>query len=159
MADRSDGWPRLGDSIVGALLDHEKLLFRQHEEETIAASKLQLADICNNCHRCSQFAKTYRVLRRDLRETLEKARANLAKPSQQFSDVYGASLLNSTDAIVRHKLALMARHFYFRWGEPIENWAGKEGSALDRAGCSVLLLVAGACLGSVVSILSVLLFE
>jgi hypothetical protein len=157
VVDRSDGWPRLDDRIVAALAEHEQLLIRQHEEELIAASKLQLADICNNCHTRPQFAKTYRVLRRDLRDTLEKARANLAKPSQQFSDAFGAAMINSTDAIVRHKLNLMAQHFLIRWGEPIENWAGKEGSALDRAGCSVLLVIAGSVSGSVFSLLYTLL--
>ncbi len=156
MIDRSDGWPRLDDNIVVALPEHEQVLLRRNEEETIAASKLQLADICNNCNICPQFAKTYRVLRQDLRDSLEKARANLAKPNSQFSDAFGAALINSTDVIVRYKLELMARFFRVRWGEPIENWAGQEGSAVDRAGCSILLLAAASFVGSAVCLLAML---
>lgn len=153
MSEDNDGWPRLPTGLLSSLPEEEQLLIRQHEEETIAASKMQLADICDNCHIKPQFAKTYRVLRRDLRETLERGRARQTEPQPELSDGFGAALLRSTDAIISYKLQLMARHFYLRWGEPVENWAGKEGSAIDRAGCAVVLAV----LGSSVSALCALL--
>ena len=149
----SDGWPRLHNSIVGALPGHEQLLIRQHEEELIAASKLQLADICNNCHIRAHFAETYRVLHRDLGESLQQARAGLANPSQQFSDAFGAAMINSTDSVIRHKLNLMARHFFTRWGQPIDDSDERHGSPLDKAGCCMFLLIAGSALGSVMFIL------
>ena len=147
MTDNSDGWPRLPDDVVSALPEHEQILIRRHEEETIAASKMQLADICANCHIKPQFAKTFRVLRRDLRNTLNDARANLAQPNSGFSDAFGVALIRSTDEIVSHKLDLMGRHFFMRWGELVENWAGEEGSTLDGAGCCVFLAVAASGLG------------
>ena len=143
MVDRSDGWPRLDESVFAAMPEDEQAIIRRHEEEMIAASKLQLADICDNCHIKPQFAKTYRVLRRDRRKMLEKGRARLAQPDPELSDAFGGAMIRSTDAIVSYKLRLMASHFYARWGEPIEDWAGKEGSAIDKAGCCVFFLVAG----------------
>ena len=141
MTEDHDGWPRLTPKLLSALPEHEQLLIRQHEEETIAGSKMQLAVICDNCHFKLQFTKTYRVLRRDLRHTLQKLRATLNQAPPELSDGYVVALLRSTDAIVSYKLQLMARHFYLRWGEPLENWAGKEGSALDKSGCLVVLAV------------------
>jgi hypothetical protein len=154
MTEDHDGWPRLTAELLSALPEHEQLLIRQHEEETIAVSKMQLADICENCHSKPQFAKTYRVLRRDLRDILQKVRARLSQPHPELSDGYAVALLRSTDAIISYKLELMAQHFYLTWGEPIENWAGREGSVIDRAGCVVVLTV----IGSGVSALSALLF-
>jgi len=141
--------------MLSALPEREQLLIRQHEEETIAVSKMQLADICDNCDIKPQFAKTYRALRRDLRDVLQKGRATLSQPHLEQSDGYGAALLRSTDAIISYKLELIAQHFSLRWGEPIENWAGKEGSAIDRAGCVVVF----AAIGSGVSALFALLFS
>ena len=137
----ADGWPRLPDDLLAALPEHERALVRQHEEATIAGSRMQLDDICSNCHVRPQFAKTYRALRRDLRESLQKARAQAAQPHLMFSDAYLGAIIRSTDAIVSHKLDLMAQHVFLRWGEPIETWAGEEGSTLDRAGCSLLFLL------------------
>ena len=148
-APKTDGWPRLSDDLVAALPEHEQALIRQHEEETIAGSKMQLADICENCHIKPQFAKTYRVLRRDLRQTQQQARARMARPHPTFLDAFGGALIRSTDAIVSYKLQLMANHFLLRWGEPIENWAGEEGSAIDRTGCCVFLLVAGSAISGI----------
>ena len=71
MTEHGDGWPRLTPELVASLPEHEQLLIREHEEETIAVSKAQLAEICSDCHIRPQFAKTYRVLRRDLRDMLE----------------------------------------------------------------------------------------
>jgi len=157
MVQNTDGWPRLDDEIVAAMPRHEQQIIRQHEAETIAASKLQLADICTNCHDRAQFGKTYRVLQRDLQETLRKVRINLGKLGQQHSDVFNAALLNSTDTIVSYKLNLMAQHFSTRWGEPIEKWAGKKNSGTGSSGCSVVLIVAGAFLTSAACGLFVLL--
>lgn len=143
-------WPRLADHLVAAMPANEQMLIRQHEEETIAASKMQLADVCNNCHVKPQFAKTYRVLRRDLRQMLDRSRRQAAQPTFEFSDAFQAALIRSTDEIVSHKLRLMANHFYVRWGESIENWAGKEGSAIDKSGCCVFLLITGSCISATV---------
>jgi hypothetical protein len=152
MVQNPDGWPRLDEDIVAAMPRHEQQIIRQHEAETIAASKLQLADICTNCHNRAQFGKTYRVLQRDLQDTLHKVRINLGKLRQPHSDVFTAGLLDSTDRIVSYKLNLMAQHFSARWGEPIESWAEKNSS-----GCSVVLVVAGAFLTSAACGLLVLL--
>ncbi len=153
MTEDHDGWPRLTAELLSALPEHEQLLIQQHEEETIAVSKMQLADVCDNCHIKPQFAKTYRVLRRDLRDMLHKLRASLSQPQPELSDGYGVALLRSTDAIISYKLQLMAQHFYLRWGEPIENWAGREGSAIDKAGCVVVLAVVGSGLSALCTLL------
>lgn len=152
-----DGWPRLSDEVLAALPEHEQLIIRQHEEETIAGSKMQLADICTNCHIKPQFAKTYRVLRRDLRAELEKSRAAMARPNQRFSDAFGMAMIRSTDAIVSYKLSRMAGHFQMSWGEPIENWAGKEGSAMDKAGCVVAIVMLSFAAGSTAALCRLLL--
>jgi hypothetical protein len=136
-----DQWPRLPTDLLAALPTDEQFLIRQHEEEMIAGSKMQLADICENCHSKSQFAKTYRTLRRDLRETLAKARLSLLDKGNPHSDTYGAAMIRSTDAIISHKLPLMSDRFRYRWAESIENWAGKEGSYLDKSGCCVILVL------------------
>jgi hypothetical protein len=147
MPGNSDDWPRLPDEMVSALPEHEQLLIRQHEEETIAASKMQLSDICLNCRVKPQFAKTYRVLRRDLGTTLDAMRAQIAQPNSDISDAYGVALIRSTDAIVSHKLDLMRRQFFVRWGESVRNWAGEEGGKLDKSGCCILFLLFGAGIG------------
>ena len=153
MNELHDGWPRLPSDLLIGLSETERATIRQHEEETIAGNKMQLADICENCHIKPQFAKTYRVLRRDLREMLAQLRAKLNLPASDSSDGYGIALLRSTDEIISHKLRLMAQHFHIRWGEPIENWAGKEGSAIDKSGCVILL----AGIGSILSVLCILI--
>ena len=151
--EKRDGWPRLPDEVVSGLLEHEQLLIRQHEEETIAASKMQLADICENCHIKPQFAKTYRVLRRDLREMLEQGRARLSQPHPELTDAFCMAMLRSTEAIIKEKLLRMGRRFQLNWDESIENWAGKEGSALDKSGCLVVLAVIGSALSGLCALL------
>jgi hypothetical protein len=137
-----DGWPRLSPELTSSLPEHEQLLLRQHEEETIAANKMQLEDLLKNCNIQPQFAKTYRVLRRDLRQMLEKGRDRLRQPQPGVSDGFGMALVLSTDAIISYKLRCMEEHFWVRWGEPIERWAGPEGSAMDKAGCVVVIATA-----------------
>ena len=139
----TDGWPRLSEELVNALPMEERSLIRQHEDEMIAANAMAVDDIIENCHVKPQFAKTYRVLRRDKRETLEKLRSGLAQPHAEYSDAYRMALLRSADAILDYKLSLMSQHFFLRWGEPVENWAGTEGSVFDRGGCLVVLSLLG----------------
>lgn len=148
-----DGWPRLPPDLLCALPVREQVMIRQHEEETIAASRMQLDDICDNCHSKPQFAKTYRVLRRDLRDTLQRLRVASSHPHPDLSDACMAAVLRSSDAILSYKLQLMAIHFFQRWGEPIDVWAGEEGSAIDRAGCVVAIAVIGSGLGGLCALL------
>ena len=136
-------WPRLSGEIIDALSAPEQEFVRQHEEELIAGNKLAVDDIIYNCHMKPQFAKTYRVLRRDKRQLLDKIRAGLAQPHSKFSDTCGMAMLRSTDAILSYKLSLMENHFWIRWNESIENWAGEEGGFHDRAGCLVFIVAIG----------------
>jgi len=146
-------WPRLPDDFLAPLSEQERALIRRHEDELIAGNLLQLQDLFRNCNVKPQFAKTYRVLRRDMRETLEKMRLASFKPHPAYSDLYLAALLRTTDRILSYKLIEMDYWFHRRWGEPIENWAGQEGDAFDRSGCVLLIAAGSAAIGTIASLI------
>lgn len=133
----NEAWPRLPESIINALPEHERELIRQHVEEMIVGNSLQTDDLVRHCNNKFQFAKTYRVLRRDKRNTLDMMRKKMAKPNPAYSDSYGVAMMRSIDDILDYKLERIARYFEVRWGESIENYAGKEGAVIDRVGCCV----------------------
>lgn len=141
-----DCWPRLSPQQVPSLSEEWLLLLRQHEEEMIAGNKMQLDDICRNCDNKAQFAKTYRALRRDLREQLAKMQAKIddcqsdQSPESLQAVAFMKAMMHSTKAIISCKLRCMAQQFQVCWGEPIENWAGKEGALVDKAGCALVVL-------------------
>ena len=120
-----DGWPRLNQNYIDSMSPMEQALFRQSEEETIAGSKLQLADLCDNCHIRPQYAKTYLIYKKELEKLLHELRAQMDNPNKEISDLALGALISSTDAIVNRKIQLAALHFSTRWGEPIENWLPK----------------------------------
>ncbi len=142
-------WPQLPDDLLRTLSEDECVSIRAHEEEMIAGNAMALDDILMNCTNKMQFAKTYRVLRRDKREMLAKLRAKTQTPDQNVSDVYMMAMTRSTDEILAYKLRRLASHFQNVWSEPIENWAGAEGASVDRAGCMLWLMIFGASVASV----------
>jgi hypothetical protein len=131
-----DGWPRLSEQDLALFTDEARAFIRAREQELIRDSRQELDEIYSTCRIRPQYAKTYRVLRRSKRETLEKMRVNLR--SWPMPEEAKSILLRVFEQVISYKHAQMAAFFRIKWGEDIENWAGKEGSALDRAGCLVM---------------------
>ena len=134
------GWPRMTEAELSVFSPEEQAVLRQAENDIIVPSKLQLEDLNTNCDIKPQYAKTYRVLRRDKRKTLEKMRAQLNAVQSSESDAFLLATMRIYDQVISHKLELMAAFFRRRWDDDIESWAGKEGSGLDRSGCILVVL-------------------
>jgi len=133
------GWPTLSAEELAVLSSEERAILEQAQLELILDSKKQLEEIIGTCRIRPQFAKTYRVLRRSKRETLQKMRANLDRSNTGTSDAFNQAMVRNFDRIISYKHSQMALFFKATWGEDIENWSGKEGSFWDRAGCAILL--------------------
>ena len=147
--DRSSGeWPMLTTAELATFSSAEQDLLEAFEAQAIQTSKMELADLNTNCQIRPQYAKTYRVLRRDGTRTLLKMRGVLNEgPTNGMSDVFNLALLRIYDRVISRKLVFMAAHFRATWHEDIENWAGKEGSFIDRSGCLLQLISVGAIAG------------
>jgi hypothetical protein len=135
----------MSDEELQALDESTKERLLAIQEELIQLNSIQLNDLIRNCNIRPQFAKTYRVLRRDRRDTLAKLRsiANNASPNS-FEERVTWGQLGIYDNVISYKLERIASHFSSTWGEDIEEWAGPEGSLADRSGCLVLLCYGGA---------------
>jgi hypothetical protein len=133
------GWPTLSEEELSVFSLEERAILEHEQLELIEGNKKQLEEINASCRIRPQYAKTYRVLRRGKRETLEEMRANLDKSNPGTSDAFNQAMIRSFDRIILYKHSQMALFFKATWGEDIENWSGKEGIFFDRAGCAILL--------------------
>jgi hypothetical protein len=148
-------WRGLPDAELAGLNDDERSAVRQLEAQAAQLEFAALTDIIVNCHNKYQFAKTYKVLRADLRNTL--AQPGNPKASEQVNRAMKAAF----QLVGQQKLSEMAGWFLVHFADDhdirqvqkagvarietaIEVYAGKEG-----AGCAgVVLLALGAGLGS-----------
>ncbi|MCR9296251.1 MAG: hypothetical protein NXI32_26360 [bacterium] len=142
-------WPRMPDEQIQVLTEAEQTLLRLHEEEMIAGNAKELNDLITNCRSKLQFAKTYRVLRRDKRNLLAKLRQKQDVDLINGFTYYDA-LIRSTDRILSFKLERMSAYFKYCWGEPIDAWAGEEHSAIDQVGCMIWFLGLGVAVGGAI---------
>ncbi len=140
-------WPKFTAQELSMLSPEERAYVQKGEQELIQGNAMQLDDIESNCDDCAQFAKTYRVLRRDKRQTLEKLRADLNNQTPGASEPYRLLMLQLYDRVISYKLESMARFFQFKWNDDIETWAGKENGILDRGGCLLLIVAAATLVG------------
>lgn len=132
-------WPTLDEKELQAIPEREKAQFMAWAQEVIEGNKLQLEDLNRNCHSAPQYAKTYRVLRRDKRKTLDSLRSQINQKSAGLSDGFVLGVMTLYDRVISRKLDLMRDHFSRKWNSGIETWAGKEGNFLDRTGCLIVL--------------------
>lgn len=133
------GWPTLNEEELSVFTVEERAFLEHAQLQLIEDSKKELDEINSTCTIRPQYAKTYRVLRRSKRETLEKMRCNISKSRPGTSQAFEEAMIRTFDRIISHKHSQMALFFKGKWGEDIENWAGKEGSFPDRAGCIFFL--------------------
>lgn len=161
LAETLSSWPLLPDTALDECNEEERALVRGAEAEGIKLEFEALSDIILHCHNKYQFAKTYKVLRADLRNTFTDSR-ELKIPSH-----VDAAIRAALEQIVRQKLHEMARWFYEHFADDhdlrqlsrrqqgqmsladimrteetvIEVYAGKEGAS-GCAGVVVFALVA-----------------
>lgn len=133
------GWPRVDDSILKGLSDSEREELRSLEETIIQGESVALEDIFDGCKHQGMYAKTFRQLRRDARQTVDRFKTDpSAAPGR--STQFRLAMAAIAESVTTHKLKLMADYYYAQWGEDIALLAGKEGDMLNRSGCIVLLM-------------------
>src|SRR5690606_29129543 len=121
---------------------------RQLETQAAQLEFAALTDIILNCHSKYQFAKTYKVLRADLRKTL--AQSGNPNASEQFNRAMKAAFQRIGDHKLREMAMWFLLHFaddhdrrqvekgeMFRPEAAIEMYAGKEGAG----GCAGMVLL------------------
>lgn len=148
-------WRGLPDAELAGLSDEDRFAVRQLEAQAAQLEFAALSDIILNCHDKYQFAKTYKVLRADLRNTL--AQPGNPNASEQINRAVKAAFQLIGDQKLREMAGWFLAHFadshdmrrvqqagMSRIETAIEGYAGKEG-----AGCAgVVLLALGAGIGS-----------
>ncbi|HVK18335.1 MAG TPA: hypothetical protein VM533_15445 [Fimbriiglobus sp.] len=143
-------WRRLPDSQLAECNDEEKATVRALEDQAIQMEFAALTDIVLHCTNKYQFAKTYKVLRDDLRKNISQADGNPSAPphvnravkatfeqvgEQKLSEMAGWFLVNFTDE--QDMRRLQNTPGVSRLHTAIEFYAGKEGS-----GCAGVVILA-----------------
>jgi len=122
----------MSEAELAAFSPEEQGFLRRAERDIIVPSKNQLEELNAGCQSKPQYAKTYRVLRRDKRTTLDSMNQEETSPLHQ-------AMMRMYDRVISYKLDRMATFFRRRWNDDIESWAGVEGGKLDKSGCVVLV--------------------
>jgi hypothetical protein len=148
-------WPRLPDSKLAECTEEEKAFVRGMEENAIQLEFVQLSDIVMSCGNKFQFAKTYKVLRADLKNF---AKGNLGDP--RWPARVNRAMRQAFIGVGKNKLHHMAQWFFISCSDKhdhalvmavlnkgeyrpelaIEQYAGKD----DERGCSKYLLLLAA---------------
>lgn len=108
LADAETNWPRLPDDQLSGLSDEEKNFIRGMEDHVIAGEYAMLSEIIRGCHNKFQFAKTYKLLRADLRNTF--ADPNAGNPS--YSPLVNQAMRQAFMKVGTTKLDYMAKWFF-----------------------------------------------
>lgn len=133
-------WPTLSEAELAIFSGEMRQYLENEQKHVIVANRMTLQDILENCKSRPQFAKTFRLLRRDKRRTLEKWRGDLNRTMDATGQALILATMQMYDRVISYKLGEMATFFHSRWGEDIEAWAGKELGLMDRIGCLLFLV-------------------
>lgn len=143
-AERKASWRTLPDAELAGCTEDERATVRILESQAAQLEFQALTDIILNCHNKYQFAKTYKVLRADLRRML-------AQPGNPNASEHTDRVMKAAFKLVgEQKLRAMASWFLVHFADshdmrqmerggmsPIDNYAGQEG-----AGCAGVLVFA-----------------
>jgi len=146
-----ENWPQTPDSIFADCSSEDADELRALETQIAEGEYLALADIILNCHNRFQFAKTYKTLWADLRNTLSQP------GSPDVPEPKKLAMKAIFDRAIRYKLGQMAYWFEFQFADAsdrrqvaagkfdnaIDIYAGKEGIKAGGCAGSVLLLLIG----------------
>jgi hypothetical protein len=153
------GWPRLADADLALCNDEERALVRGMEAHAIQGVFQGLSDLVLNCQNKFQYAKTYKVLRADLRKTF--ANPNLGNP--QMPTHVNQAVRQAFIMAGENQLRYMAEWFYITYADAsdrekvmealnkgqirleaaIEQYAGKG----DGIGCLGVVVLLGVIFG------------
>jgi len=144
-------WPQSQESVFSKCAPDDADEVRALEMQLVEGEFIALADIVLNCRNRFQFAKTYKTLWADLRNTLSQP------GTPNVPEVKKQAIKAVFDRGIRYKLRQMAYWFEMEFADAsdrrqvaagkfenaIDIYAGKEG--LKAGGCagSVLLFVLG----------------
>ena len=117
LTSEADRWPRLPQPVLEPLPEHEAIVLRQTEEDSIAAAKDDVARLCGNRSSRVQFDKEYVTVRNQLSQIRGMRHSALAHTAAGYSRQYQDALSQLSEAIISRKLDLMARHSWNRWPE------------------------------------------
>ena len=125
-------WPTLSEAELSIFTADLRKFLIEEQHHVIIGNRMALEDILQNCDSRPQFAKTFALLRQDLRRQLKKYRSDLSSTSDPMGQVFMLANIRMCDRVISHKLELMRAFFFNKWGENIEDWAGEEHGLLDR---------------------------
>lgn len=144
-------WPTSPESVFSNCSPDDTAEVRALESQIVEGEFLALCDIIRNCRNRYQFAKTYKVLWADFRNTL-------AQPgSPNVPEAKRHAIKSVFDRGIRYKLRQMADWFEIafadasdrrqvaagRFENAIDIYAGKEGIRTSGCAPAVLLCVVG----------------
>lgn len=118
----------------------QQQFLEQFRRTAFEGENAQCMDLILNCHNKFQFAKTYRVYRRDLARTNQQIRDRISRGDlgPGVTTEVAEEMIRIGTQAVQEKMKRCADHFLHTWGEPITNYAG---TGTGRAGV-ILAIVA-----------------
>lgn len=128
LADAREKWPRVPDSTLRDCSTEEANEIREIEQLCVDGEFAALTDIILNCNNRFQFAKTYKTLWADLRNTL-------ADPGSPSVPAHKKQAIKAVfDCCIRYKLSQMKWWFEFEFADASDKRqvsAGKFANAID----------------------------
>jgi len=127
----------------------QQQFLEQFRRTAFEAENAQCMDLILNCHNKFQFAKTYRVYRRDLARANEQIRDRVSRGDlgPGVTPEVAEEMIRIGTQAVEEKMKRCADHFLHTWGEPITNYAGA------GTGCAGVILAIVAIAAIVVVVL------
>lgn len=114
------------------LTKEEEVSLKNWIAHVATAEMAQVQDLMANCNNAFQFAKTYKVYKKDWENTKrqmeEKAKSGVLPPG--VSANLNQATLDASDEIMQRKFNLVSEGFQMKFNEPIDNYLGSQGKGL-----------------------------
>jgi len=125
----------------------ETEFLQEFESRVTRGEQRQYLDLVRNCTNKFQFAKTYRVYRKDLEKTEAMMRERIARGDlgPGIAPAVAEEMIRIGRDAVSGKLETCESYFIMKWGEPITNYAGTGRGCMGMLFAGLLILVAAAC--------------